>query len=940
MKTIEVVQTTEKLDVERHQHSWLYALLTGTLTLAACLYYQLSFEGPRMFLMLDSGHFLWTTSMLYQHFVNFSHSGIAGNSILGDAILQDGPMLSLLPALLFAILGKEPVSANWVLISVIQCSYQALSAVLVYALTTRILNSSRWGLFAGLAWGLNPAAIVCCGRFLTEGLAHLLLLAAMFFSVESIRRSAVQNIRGTVFFSVLSGIFQGLLLLTKAPLLIALAFFNLISCAGLPSIGKRAGYCFSVMVGVALALAPWVVFVKTITGDTHLIPKRCAVHNLVKGLNYEADAWQGCPIPDFTFMFSDKFGADSGADELYAAGVAIISARPLDSLYMSLRKIPRLFSYPWNDFDQSVFGINSIDQIFLHKIVLVMAFLAVLGLLTGAGGFRSVLREAHPSEKLEKPVLISAIVLSVLVGHFVYLPFEAMPRYFYTAMPLVTIFAVLFTFYVWRSRSKAYIAALTMGAIYVLSTMVDLLPHLVEFTKSVGSALLIEFGLKALLLTLTIGAILPTFKGSSWKENLSRGLVVSAIAGCLLIEWSSIFMHKVPREWKSLLSPGQKVVRQVYVTEPPVSSVGKPRAAALLIDSDKGLEKAKIFVNDRLVLSKPYTVSNLNKIEFENSTYKRIFSSAKGFSFDDLRQWRVVEIPVDAIKYGAVNKLVVQAGSTPVSIFGDYEVEGAKYRHPPQFAGFSPDKLMHNPFHMDGRHINFSGIRTSPGSSYLEGSDQDLSVAPGLQTGEFRILIGVDFHGNKFEAAHPQGPALEGLEPWVYNLGPEDFDPIMSMGATGKTEHLRVSKSILAHSRSTSTTVGLPELLKGRLEKAGSIALRLKGKLRNEKGCPYPSSLLITLNGKQFHMALPRTPYALAVSDGWKDFEIADTVPCSAVPGGLKSVSVALFPAPWEMVSIYGVGKKAGNTSFRDMSLEIAPGEAPLISRFQGLYIR
>lgn len=904
------------------------------LTLSVALYIQLSSIQPRMLLMLDSGHFFLTCQLLCKQILNVVTLRLQPDNFLGDCLMQDGPVLSLVPAMVYSLLGIEPLSTNWQVVAFVQCFYHAVSAALVYLIAARILNSSRWALLAGVLWGLNPAGLVNCGRFLTEGLALVLILAGVHMMLQAARSSDRPLKR--IAFGVFAGLFQGMVLLTKPPLIFACALSCFVSWAGFPSVKLRTQFLASLIVGSILALLPWAIVTKQVVGEVHVVPKRCAVHNLVKGLNYQADAWQSFPLPPLTALYSNWFGYESGVQELWSVGQAVVKASPAESLFLAARKIPRLFFLPWNDFDGYVGLLDPQSQVFFHYFLVSSALLGILGFLVGIVPSGS---ESASNSRLGR--IGGFICLSVILGHFAYLPFEAMPRYWFSAMPFMVIFAVLFWHYSLACRSPLAFVSLAIAFTAIALSPFDLLPHAISIMKSTEGGLFLEFLIKTALILACLGsfAFIQAGKKRILMSTPARICLPLASMFCVFILWASIFTHKSPREWKCVLSPGEAATRSVYLEK----GRTEPARAYIIVDSDNAIGEAKVFVNGHEVKNEPFPIFQLNKVQFWVSGFFRTFASAKGLHLDEVRQWRVLPVPVSAIKSGAINTLSIRAGTKPVTIYGDYESESARRRHPPDFFNFSPDKFVHDPFKKDGRLINYIGVPIVRDSCKLETSSScrsdDLSASPGLQTGEYRILLATSrlkpvesiMNGNAMETVPVR---------WKKLLEPDDFDPILTSSSGISKGEIRINKSTLKYCKSNSSTVKLPDSVGEMIKNCDSFMIRFRGMVKSKTGSGAPAGICVTLQGGETFEILPSTPSALESKPDWSEFVLEDRVPSSRFPNRVDSLVVALFPGPWEQVAAYGPSKRSGDFVFRDMEIEIWTDEEPYISDIHDLCIK
>jgi hypothetical protein len=65
------------------------------------------------------------------------------------------------------------------------------------------------------------------------------------------------------------------------------------------------------------------------------------------------------------------------------------------------------------------------------------------------------------------------------------------------------------------------------------------------------------------------------------------------------------------------------------------------------------------------------------------------------------------------------------------------------------------------------------------------------------------------------------------------------------------------------------------------------------------------------------------------MSEQWKSFEISDLIAPAQFPGGLKMLTITLFPGEWENVKEYGCDRRCADALFNDMQIELEPINTP-----------
>lgn len=396
-------------------------------TLGVCLWQNPSSVAPRMTLYFDGGHYLESCRSVFvatQEWLRGAASQKTAESVAYFLGL-DGPVLPVVSAVAFALAGKMPAATEWPVLVNMQCMFQALAATGIYLLGRVLTGTKLGGVIAGLAWALYPATIVSCGLFLTEPLACLLSVSAvvlLYYSVVSeCKFGAVRVSR-----ALLTGAVLGALVLLKPALLPAAGLVSLLALVCAERKGPAVLASLFIIAGSSLIIIPWHLFMKQSTGMSVLLPSRRPVYNIATGLNIDSDGWGCHPPHPVTALFPES---DSGI----AVASGLFSDRPAEVSNLLLRKVTRLWGYPWNDYRYRILGLNC-------KIQAVLQLLAVLAAL--CAGVLHVGLSAVPGRLSAGARFIGLAAVAVVIAHLCYLPFEGIARYGFTSMPFVVLMAV------------------------------------------------------------------------------------------------------------------------------------------------------------------------------------------------------------------------------------------------------------------------------------------------------------------------------------------------------------------------------------------------------------------------------------------------------------------------------------------------------------------
>lgn len=710
------------------------ALLVFALVFGLCWWQNPSSIEPRTTLYFDGGHYLDSCKQISAAIHDWA-GGVASKTTAESVayyLLLDGPVLPLAGALAFALQAKVPNPADWFVLVQMQCLLQAFAATTVYYLTRALTGRPKAGLVGGLMWGAYPATIASCGMFLTEPLACALVLLAVACLYRFVVRDCQFGVAGSSG-KVLTGSVLGALGLLKTALIPALGLITVLSMLCAHSRKKAIGALVLVGVGAAVALAPWMAFTQYATGQMTLFPSRKPVYNIATGMNIESDGWGCYPTHPVTAMFSDE---ESGLSVV----VGMYSAHPSEISNLFLRKVTRFWTYPWNDFRYRICGLNFKIQ------TLVQSLLIMLGLCGAAfyGAFAIARRGIDRSQ-----LFVAFSAIGIIFGHLIYLPFEGIARYGFTAMPFFVMLAASVLALVFHKKTAA-IAIAWLATLVATAALLqfDLLPYTVALLGSTDSGMALEFALRFALVTGTV--CFSTFvlqkcltpKQARCKTVLATLAAIFSLVFALIL-FAFEYSERESKQWQSPLKQGMSVTRNVDL-----SRASRPDWALVLVDGDAEIAHAQVAVNGTVIKQPLESLYQYYGRKYDLQNYMGMFASLQRQSPDKLRQWRAVQIDPDLLDFRSRdNELKVTAMTAKGTIFGDFVRDGARELLLPSFEQISPGKLFNSAEdNYDCRMMQKVGAAPLVEKCLVWTGDQrkngeDLSPKPGVQQGRFRVFL-------------------------------------------------------------------------------------------------------------------------------------------------------------------------------------------------------
>ncbi|MBP9093485.1 hypothetical protein KBI23_20870 [bacterium] len=649
------------------------------------------------------------TSVIPGSFQSFSSTN------LSDRLLLDGPIFPSYLAGLFLLIGAQTgAAANLALnahsqfYAIANSVVDSFSCLLVCAFTS-LAFGRKTGLLAGIGLALYAPSIINTQQCYGEPFAYFLLCCWALLLVTLARLQLSSKLRLLNYFFL--ALFSGLLMLAKpafvflpwlgiAVYLVALAIYKggskrvhgsidgqVVAAAskGSSLLSTFALPLLTFALGLAVALAPWLGFTRSVSGQTMLVVNRAPQYNLYIGNYLATDGWKTWPTqPNIPNTMADAKAFVM--DELKSSPLALIG--------LFLRKIARLTVGVWNEF-QYPFGMFTIvEQNIWQGVLLLLSCLGLAAIL----GKRSE-QAAEDDNSSAKALALS--FAAVILFHLIYACFEPVPRYAITAMPLVMAFAAqgLLTVYaVARSKKKLQLAsvvllvALVLIGFSCLYRFVSFVPQLVWFFPNCSFD---QIRIFAALLWCAYFALIFGLLGQCLKLTgaiAKPSLVCIVLAATLAISCTAAFFLQDPalRECSMLLVPGGVAIdANLGLAAKVTQSVPYPGAelrreglgapySFVLIDCQSSAPPPVLVVAVNGSSLPPQTALMWNELlPAEKDVPVILDLQSRAMSVDKrlFRQWWAIRIPTKCLKENAANEVVVSVpgGSPSVQIFADFE---------------------------------------------------------------------------------------------------------------------------------------------------------------------------------------------------------------------------------------------------------------------------
>lgn len=672
---------------------------------------------------------------------------------LAYMLILDGPVLPTVAAKAIN-LGKGFRLTELNSVAMLMSLLQALVCGLVFILSWRATCCKSLAFFAALAWSLYPPALTAAQRLGTESIAAVFLLTTLL-CLSATAKVDKKGLRHLLPFAY-AGVFFAFLLLTKPVLMFCVLLPAVFALSGYNAKRAAAGLLvFSCM--TAIALAPFWVFTKQATGSICWLPQRMPVLNAIVTNNLINDGL-GC-LP--TAPLQSGIGAMKSVAEVQ---LAYFKEDPLAHIDLDIRKLPRIFAEPWNDFRRAAVLRDAPSIRIAHQFLVSLALAALASALAVTIHSATQLFKNKDQDFVDdKQDHLIVLMWLALLGHLIYAAFEGIPRYGFTAAPLYFVALAWFVFRVVESRLTKF-AAINLLLPALLLTLVANFARVQTVLQWIGNPIVAGVILGATYIAITAWLLYRLAKAGYLSRISSRAMKISCVMMFIAFGITvtlSLLKEVEAAELAAKLSSEVMATREIDLTDvhKPWQQSEKPIWALLLIDSEKEIAQSHITLNEHKIHEIPKNVYHFYQKKFDLVAFMEEFAADIKVPADDVRQWRAVPIPIDYVNLSGKNKITISGSTThPLTIYGDYKqtLSGRA----PSYEYLSHGRIFVNASSMEWRpRVEF--IANAPSQSFIESNERkypfppnpDLSSAPGVQDGRLRILLAVGFSadGNRTE---------------------------------------------------------------------------------------------------------------------------------------------------------------------------------------------
>lgn len=859
--------------------------LPALFVFAAALLTALSFHflydlgGPKRTLCFDARQYLADTSQIAE-LIRFCLQGNwlgAGQSMskpdFVSAILADGPVLPSVFASMFVMTGQTPGIEQCRFIQVIQSLMHASSSLLLFLLSLKITGKKTVpALAAGLAWAAYPAAIYWSGIYYSETCVVFFSLLFLYFLSKAEKPKA----------AFCGGIFAGLLALLKPALLPAAALSSLLSL----KISKKTFLLLAL--GLALAIAPWAVYTKAVTGTARFTAQRYPAFNFAMGADREVDACLVSPPPPLTSIFSHD------EETPFAFPLSQWQFHTAESLRLAAYKLSCLWLQQANDFRQGFFGITCYQQNLWHKFLL---WLGLSGLFLYMLSYAAKLVRCKKSPGLSEESWEASVVSSsapdrlmansamlFLLSHFCYVLFTPAARYGLTAMPFLLIFA-------------AYIISQAAGCFKSAKL------RLVFFSFSLSSTCL---------------AALFFFSSLSGGSQMPERAIT--------------------------LAKGDTIVKTIELSTA-CKFPEKINASFLLIDAEKEIENALISFNGHELPSGFKHLSQFNSRLYEQAFELRSLLYPYGKTVSELRHWRAVEIPASLLKGQGKNEILVRLKQES-KVYGD--PSATRLMLSPDY--FAVNKLPNSLDSLDLRVVSpvkSANIKQEsfviPAAGSVRSNKAKAALIDSPVSLRLKLVLACARDSNQYTSKGRKEPSTsKGLQNANRSIPPAgeiqkeisylSFDPNLQ---DPTIKGIRNNRFAMKAARSSGTLIPLESLPPGT-----HLDIKLEGELRTLGGRPTKAEPVMALE-PALHcpsMVLNLSPELIQTDSQWQKFKVEDSVPRCLLKPGKTSVYVAFYPGRWLDFCGYPSDKSCADLQVRNLRVSICGKTYPDLAGLQLFY--
>ncbi len=331
----------------------------------------------------------------------------------------------------------------------------------------------------------------------------------------------------------------------------------------------------------------------------------------------------------------------------------------------------------------------------------------------------------------------------------------------------------------------------------------------------------------------------------------------------------------------------------------------------VMVDGDERLSGARVTVNGHEIKDPLTHLRYFYPSKYSEYYVFQELGYAMGELPENYRQWRIVEIPLSLINWGGDNKIEVRAGDQGLLVYGESDSQTRRYLSPEYY---SPIKIGNASRGLETRLVMPEIKASVPQvSSHDDGAGHVKTIPGALRV---HVVLADRLDGGVpplDQAAAAKWPTLAKH----FNITIKNFDPCF---ATGKPDELHTSRHVLDAAGSVCSVFSIP-----RTPGSNAVKLRLEGLTRATKAGAKIGLLLAAQNKAGQPVLVSRTPPYVPAGTDWKPFIIEDVLPQGELAPGPITLTVGIYPGPWEEICGYNCDRKSADAIIKDMKLDIAP---------------
>lgn len=748
-------------------HQSYFPLFLFALAMSLRALYDCVFLEHRIAHFGDAYNFLRTGSCMYEAFATSNNLGellakfyasappqaqllqSMTSMKLVDRLLIDGPVYPGYLAIIQWLNGIDPKNpifdGHSVQFSLCNAFIDSLACVLVYYIG-RLAFNRKVGAIAAVLFAFYPAAIINTQHCYSEPFSYFLLSAwtaiLLFLLLRKKRNTAVDALAWMGI-----GLTAGMLMLSKPafvilPPAIAVELVTL-SLAGsflraktpaernnllLASIRKFAIRTCLIAAGAAIILTPWVFFNKSVSGQYSIFVNRVPSFNIFHGNQLKTDGWRCYP-------FYGTFPGDT--QHVVASLMEDAKGDPLAFVGLQFKKIARLWSGVWNEYHYKLFGFPIELQSLFHQLLL---------LLGAAGLSLTLIGNKHIT--LSRRFSAGMVLGTIVLFHFVYIPFEAISRYAITAMPSVIVLAAFLVELCMRGKTSTKALAALVISSSVAFQIISQSGNIANFTagflpeSALAVAPYIASALAAFLFAGTFWCLRHMFQELDKRNTLKLSLLPGALLALAFATTAFYTLQSFDwKEWSCRIEGGGACSQ--VVTLPADASYPSNSTTFVLVDLDSDTlgPAVNVIVNNELLKERLQPLAQM--MPNNKDIIQCLAIQGEGMSRDlrTFRNWWAVPCPTSLLNPGQENNITILSDSAKNSatIYGDYPTAISWL---PSLRSFSYTKGFTTFDHRDPRVFEKQAPlgKVSKANTTKTGTD-DLSPAVGKQVGQFRIRL-------------------------------------------------------------------------------------------------------------------------------------------------------------------------------------------------------